>query len=73
MEALINTRYLSALLSAALLITACKKDDDEEVVDTPTTREFTITSNGNVNTVEGNSDVSYTFTNDKVWLLKNFV
>lgn len=73
MEALINTRYLSALLSAALLITACKKDDDEDVVDTPTTREFTITSNGNVNTVEGNSDVSYTFTNDKVWLLKNFV
>lgn len=74
METLLNTRYLSALLSAAVLITACKKEDDDEPEETPATpREFTITANGNVNTVEGNSDVNYTFTNDKVWLLKNFV
>ena len=73
MGSMLNTRYLSALLSAAVLISACKKEDDEDPVVVPTTREFTITANGNVNTVEGNSDVNYTFTSDKVWLLKNFV
>lgn len=74
MESLLNARYLSMVMAATLLFTACKKDDDEdEPIDTPTTRQFTITANGNVNTVEGNSDVNYTFTSDKVWLLKNFV
>ena len=74
MEAKLTTRLLSALLSAAVLMTACKKEDDDEPTDTGTDpREFTVTTSGDVSTVEGNSDVSYTFTSDKTWVLKGFV
>lgn len=74
MEAKLTTRLLSALLSAAVLMTACKKEDDDEPTDTGADpREFTVTTSGDVSTVEGNSDVSYTFTSDKTWVLKGFV
>ena len=73
MEAIRYKTLWSAMLGTALLLGACKKENDEEVTPEPVTREFTVTANGNVNTVEGSSDVNYTFTSDKVWLLKGFV
>ena len=73
MEAIRYKTLWSAMLGTALLLGACKKEDDQDVTPDPVTREFTVTANGSVNTVEGSSDVNYTFTSDKVWLLKGFV
>lgn len=73
MEAIRYKTLLSALLGTALLLGACKKEEEEDVTPEPTVRNFTVTASGNVNTVEGSSDANYTFTSDKVWLLKGFV
>src|SRR5689334_5518014 len=63
------------LLGGALLATGCKKEDDDTADPvTPTgPNNFSVAANNNVNTVEGTSDVDYTFTADKVWILKGFV
>lgn len=74
MRSITETRILSALLAATILIAGCKKEEDDADPTTPDTpAAFTITTNGNVNTVEGSTESNVTFTNDKVWLLKNFV
>jgi len=39
----------------------------------PNTEEFTITENGTIVTVAGKTDVDFTFTADKIWLMKAFV
>jgi hypothetical protein len=61
------------LLGGAVLITGCKKEDTEEPSTPDTPDNFSVAQNGNVNTVEGTTDVNYTFTSDKTWVLKGFV
>src|SRR5689334_2714198 len=65
------------LLSGALLATGCKKEDTEDPVNPGdggnNSTEWAITTNGNVNTVEGTTNTDHTFTADKIWLLKGFV
>jgi hypothetical protein len=72
MTFLYNKNLWALLIGGAMLATGCKKDE-ETVTPDPVQRTFTVTTSGSVSTVEGNSDVNYTFTSDKVWILKGFV
>lgn len=74
MRYILSTGTWAMLLGTALLATGCKKDEEEE---TPApaggTWSFHTVENGNVVTVSDSTNQSFTFTNDKTWLLNGFV
>lgn len=73
MRYILSTGTWAMLLGTALFVTGCKKEEEETPAPTGGTWSFHTAESGGVVTVSDSTNQSFTFTNDKVWLLSGFV